>query len=130
MSAVSSSSVSRTGTAVIAVIGLGYVGQPLILGFNKLGFSVLGFDINEELVASLMAGESSIAHIPQENIKAMVDTGRFEATTDFSAIKRADAILICVPTPLNAHREPDLSFITKTATKHRAPYPEKSVDCA
>jgi len=101
--------------SVIAVIGLGYVGLPLIMAFNKIGFSVLGFDVNKELTELLMKGKSRIAHIPSNDVQTMVDTGRFEATTDFSKISNADAILICVPTPLNRHRDPDLSFIRATA---------------
>jgi UDP-N-acetyl-D-glucosamine dehydrogenase len=101
--------------STIAVIGLGYVGLPLILSFNQAGHSVLGFDVNQNLVDQLKAGESRIAHIKSETVQKMVDTGRFDATTDFSQIGRADAILICVPTPLNHHREPDLSFIAETA---------------
>ncbi len=107
--------------STIAVIGLGYVGLPLILGFNDVGFYVLGFDINQDLVNELNAGKSRIAHIPSEKVQAMLDTKRFEATTDFSRISEADAILICVPTPLNAYREPDLSFIRATA-ENIAPY--------
>ncbi len=107
--------------STIAIIGLGYVGLPLILGFNGVGFSVLGFDINQGLVDELNAGKSRIAHIPSEKVQAMLDTKRFEATTDFSRISDADAILICVPTPLNAYREPDLSFIRATA-ENIAPY--------
>jgi len=105
----------KNGDAVIAIIGLGYVGLPLILGFNNVGFNTLGLDINQELIDQLMAGKSRIAHIPSSKVKAMVATGHFEATTDFSQISRADAILICVPTPLNQYREPDLSFIKITA---------------
>lgn len=101
--------------STIAVIGLGYVGLPLILSFNHAGHSVLGFDVNQNLVDQLKAGESRIAHIKSAAVQKMVDTGRFDATTDFSQISRADAILICVPTPLNHHREPDLSFISETA---------------
>ncbi len=113
---------SRDST--IAVIGLGYVGLPLVLGFNKVEFSVLGFDVDEGLVAQLMAGKSRIAHIPSEKVQAMIKTGRFEASTDFSQISRADAILICVPTPLNSYREPDLSYIRITA-ENIAPHIKK-----
>ncbi len=108
----------------IAIIGLGYVGLPLILGFNNVGFNVVGFDINQELVDELNSGKSRIAHIGSEKVQAMVDSGRFSATTDFSKIVDADAILICVPTPLNAYREPDLSYIRATA-KNIAPHIKK-----
>lgn len=109
---------------VIAVIGLGYVGLPLILGFNNVGHRTIGFDISQDLVDDLNSGKSRIAHIPGDNVKAMVETGRFEATTDFSKIADSDAVLICVPTPLNHHREPDLSFVTATAAAI-APYIKK-----
>jgi UDP-N-acetyl-D-glucosamine dehydrogenase len=107
--------------AVIAVIGMGYVGLPLAMGFNRIGFPVIGFDINQSLVSDLMAGKSRIAHFPDRLIKEMVDTKRFEATTDITRISEADAILICVPTPLTRHREPDLTYIVATA-KSIAPY--------
>jgi len=110
--------------STIAVIGLGYVGLPLILGFNNVGFCVLGVDISHELVDQLMTGQSRIAHIPSEKVQEMIDTQRFEATTDFSQVSKADAILICVPTPLNAYREPDLSYIRATA-KNIAPHVKK-----
>jgi UDP-N-acetyl-D-glucosamine dehydrogenase len=102
-------------SAVVGVIGLGYVGLPLILGFNRVGFTTLGFDISDELVDFLNSGNSKIAHIPTESVAEMVATQRFIATTDFSKIGEADAILICVPTPLSRHREPDLSYIRATA---------------
>ncbi len=107
--------------SVVAVIGMGYVGLPLAMGFNRIGFPVIGFDINGLLVSDLMAGKSRIAHFPDRLIKRMVDTGRFEATTEFSRIREADAILICVPTPLTRHREPDLTYIVATA-KSIAPH--------
>ena len=107
--------------AVIAVIGMGYVGLPLAMGFNRIGFPVIGFDINHSLVSDLMAGKSRIAHFPDWLIKEMIDTERFEATSDITRISEADAILICVPTPLTRHREPDLTYIVATA-KSIAPY--------
>lgn len=108
-------------TAIIGVIGLGYVGLPLILSFNRRGFSVVGFDINKGLVDELMSGKSRIRHIPSDAIRQMNDTGCFSATTDYSGINKVDAILICVPTPLGRYREPDLSFIRATA-EAMAPY--------
>ena len=110
--------------STIAVIGLGYVGLPLILGFNDVGFNVIGVDIAQDLVDQLMSGQSRIAHIPSEKIQAMIETKRFSATTDFSQISTADAVLICVPTPLNAYREPDLSYIKATA-RNIAPHVKK-----
>ncbi len=105
----------------VAVIGLGYVGIPLVIGFNNVGFPVLGVDIDERKVNSLMAGKSDITHISNESIQKMLDTERFEATTDFAKLHEVDAILLCVPTPLNHHREPDLSFVEAT-TRSIAPY--------
>jgi UDP-N-acetyl-D-glucosamine dehydrogenase len=106
--------------ATIGVIGLGYVGLPLVLAMNSVGFRVIGFDIDAEKVRQLNAGESYIGHIPAGRIAETVATGRFEATADIAAMRRPDAILICVPTPLNRNREPDTSYISKT-TESLAP---------
>ena len=102
-------------SARIGVIGLGYVGLPLVLAFNGAGFETTGFDINAAKTDMLISGKSQIAHISDDDIKAMLKTGRFMATTDFSKISACDAILICVPTPLGRHRDPDLSYIVDTA---------------
>ena len=107
--------------SLVAVVGLGYVGLPLAIGFNNLGFSVLGVDVDRAKVDSLKNGKSYIAHFPDEQVAKMADSGRFAASTDFSELKAADAILLCVPTPLSIHREPDLSFVTETA-KAIAPF--------
>ncbi|HEX8166485.1 MAG TPA: nucleotide sugar dehydrogenase [Beijerinckiaceae bacterium] len=101
-------------TAVVGVIGLGYVGIPLALATARAGFPVLGFDIDEARAARINRGESFIKHIPAEAIGAAVRDKRFEATADFSRLDEADAVLICVPTPLTRHREPDLSFVVNT----------------
>jgi len=111
-------------TACVGVIGLGYVGLPLIQEFGKAGFPVMGLDIDPLKVERLSRGESYIRHIPSEAIAKMVETGRFEATTDFSAVSRCDCVLICVPTPLNGNREPDMSYIINTA-QAIAPYLRK-----
>jgi UDP-N-acetyl-D-glucosamine dehydrogenase len=102
-----------TQQAVIGIIGLGYVGIPLALRFAGIGFKIVGFDIDTQRVDALNAGKSPIAHIPADEIAAMV-AGGFNAVTDFSLIENVDAIIICVPTPLSKHREPDLSFIVST----------------
>src|SRR5438128_2352100 len=102
-------------TARVGVIGLGYVGLPLLLEFSRSGFPVVGFDVDREKVATLQGGGSYILHIDPARIRAALDGGRFEATADFSRLAEADAILICVPTPLTRQREPDLSYIEKTA---------------
>ncbi|HVP83426.1 MAG TPA: nucleotide sugar dehydrogenase [Rhizomicrobium sp.] len=99
----------------VGVIGLGYVGLPLVHVFWQAGFSVIGFDIDPEKIAKLKAGESYIKHFLHQRVGAMVQSGRFTATDDFSELKNVDAILICVPTPLTATREPDLRFVTNTA---------------
>jgi len=97
----------------IGILGLGYVGIPLALRFHEVGLSVLGFDIDAERVETLNAGETPIKHIAASQIAEMRNGG-FEATADFSRTTEADALIICVPTPLSRHREPDLSFIVDT----------------
>jgi UDP-N-acetyl-D-glucosamine dehydrogenase len=99
---------------VVAVVGLGYVGLPLSLQFAGSGARVLGFDVDQGKADALNKGESYIKHIAAANVAAMRDSGSFEATTDFTRIKEADAVIICVPTPLNKYREPDLSFVLDT----------------
>jgi UDP-N-acetyl-D-glucosamine dehydrogenase len=100
--------------ASVGSIGLGYVGLPLVIEFHRAGFTVKGFDLDEKKIALLKKGSSYIKHIPQDKIGAMNKTGRFIATTDFSLIKDTDCILVCVPTPLDKHREPDLSYVANT----------------
>lgn len=99
--------------ARIGIIGLGYVGIPLALRFHEVGYPVLGFDIDHERITDLNTGKSPIKHIPSKDIAAMA-AGGFEATSDFSRIGEVEAIIICVPTPLSRHREPDLSYIVET----------------
>ncbi len=101
--------------ATIGIIGMGYVGLPLALTAAKAGFNVLGFDINANYVERLNRGESYIKHVPSSLVAAAVKEERLAATSDFSRLSEADAILICVPTPLTKHREPDLSYVEKTA---------------
>ena len=101
-------------TARVCIVGLGYVGLPLAQTFVRAGYSVLGFDIDADKVKKLMQGQSYIGHIPAEQIQELVQTGRFEATCEGARFGEADAIIICVPTPLTDAREPDLSFIVKT----------------
>lgn len=100
-------------TAVIGVVGLGYVGVPLVLRFTEAGFKVLGFDIDQKKVNSLNQGNSYIEHIGSTAITEARQRG-FEATTDMARAAEADALIICVPTPLNASREPDLSCVIGT----------------
>ena len=98
-------------TALIGIIGLGYVGLPLALRYLEVGYSVLGLDVDPKKVDQLMAGESYIKHIPSDALAEAVKRKAFFATTDFSAASRADALILCVPTPLDRHREPDLSYV-------------------
>lgn len=102
-------------TARVVVVGLGYVGLPLAETFAWGGFPVLGFDIDEDKVTKLLQGESYIGHICSERVAELVGSGRFDATSDPARFVEADAIVICVPTPLGEAREPDLSYIVKTA---------------
>lgn len=107
--------------AVVGVVGLGYVGLPLLLTFIEKGFRTIGLDIDEKKTIALMKGESYIKHIPAARILAGVKTGLLNATTDFSQASECDAILIAVPTPLSKNREPDVSYIVATA-ENLAPY--------
>jgi UDP-N-acetyl-D-glucosamine dehydrogenase len=98
----------------VGIIGLGYVGLPLALAAARAGFTVLGFDINAPRVAELNRGRPGLAHIPQAELEAAIAAERFAATADLTRLGEPDALIICVPTPLTRHREPDLSFIVKT----------------
>lgn len=109
----------ETRQAKIGIIGLGYVGLPLVIEFCKAGFDVTGFDIDEEKVKQLAQGKSYIKHIPSSLIKKCA--GSFRPTSDFSALKHMDCIIICVPTPLTPHKEPDMSYVfntTRTIAKY------------
>ncbi|MCX7044689.1 MAG: nucleotide sugar dehydrogenase [Candidatus Sumerlaeota bacterium] len=104
----------RSKKAVAGIVGLGYVGLPLTQLFVDKGYKVLGFDIDPVKVNALMKGRSYIEHIPAKGIARMVRSGMFEATTDFSRIGEVDAVSICVPTPLDKMREPDLTAVSET----------------
>jgi UDP-N-acetyl-D-glucosamine dehydrogenase len=99
----------------VGVIGLGYVGLPLIQAFVKAGFNTMGFDVVQDKVEQLLAGQSYIGHIPSSWIAEIIATKRFVPTSDMRRLSEPDAILICVPTPLNESRDPDLSYIEATA---------------
>jgi UDP-N-acetyl-D-glucosamine dehydrogenase len=105
----------QSKAATVGVIGLGYVGLPLALVFEEAGFAVLGFDVDAKKPDALLRGESYIKHIGPDRVAAAFARGRISATTDFSRLSRCDAILICVPTPLGRHREPDITYIQGTA---------------
>lgn len=98
----------------VAIIGLGYVGLPLSIQFARSGIRVLGLDIDARKPAMLNAGTSYIKHIDAEAIRSVVGSGMFRASSDFALIRCVDAVIICVPTPLNRHREPDMSYIVQT----------------
>jgi len=102
-------------TALIGVIGLGYVGLPLINAFVRAGYRTIGFDIDKAKVDMLKAGKSYIGHFSDEWVKSCMNEGRFEPTSDMGRLNEPDAILICVPTPLTENREPDLSCVSGTA---------------
>lgn len=99
--------------AIIGIVGLGYVGLPLMLRYNAIGFKVLGIDIDTFKVDALNSGKSYIEHIPSGKIAHARESG-FEATTDFKRVAECDALILCVPTPLNKYREPDMSFVVNT----------------
>jgi UDP-N-acetyl-D-glucosamine dehydrogenase len=105
----------------IAVVGLGYVGLPLSLQFARSCTEVIGIDVDAKKVELLNNGQSYIKHVSEAAIQEMVDGGKFSATTDFGRIKEVEAVIICVPTPLNKNREPDLSFVLETG-RAIAPY--------
>ncbi len=105
----------RNKQASVGVVGLGYVGLPLCLAAANSGLEVLGFDIDPAKPKMLASGQSYLRHIPSEAVTSTMEEGRFKATSDFSRLSEADALLICVPTPLTAHLEPDLTFVVSTA---------------
>ncbi|UCD33917.1 MAG: nucleotide sugar dehydrogenase [Desulfobacterales bacterium] len=108
-------------TAVVGIIGLGYVGLPLAIHFGRHGFRVIGFDVDARKIDKILHGESYIKHIPEASIRELIDKKQLDVTIDFSHLKEADCILICVPTPLTDKMEPDLSYLlstTKTISQH------------
>ena len=99
----------------LSIIGLGYVGLPLALNFSDSGFSVLGFDADKKKVEQLINGQSYINYIPDQRISKVVSSGLFKPVSNFRELKNTDIIIICVPTPINKNREPDLGFVRSTA---------------
>jgi UDP-N-acetyl-D-glucosamine dehydrogenase len=111
-------------TAVVGVIGLGYVGLPLAVEFAKAGFHVIGYDVSQRVVDLLMRGESHIQDVPSSEVAALVRSGLFEATTEENRLAEADALSIAVPTPLSKTRDPDMSYVisaAQTATRQAHP---------
>jgi UDP-N-acetyl-D-glucosamine dehydrogenase len=98
----------------IAIVGMGYVGLPLALQFVRAGCCVTGIDIDSRKVDALNSGQSYIRHVPAAAIAEAVNSGRLKASTDFSCVQSVNAVLLCVPTPLTPHREPDLSYVLDT----------------
>ncbi|MEK7714758.1 MAG: nucleotide sugar dehydrogenase, partial [candidate division NC10 bacterium] len=103
------------GTPTVGVIGLGYVGLPLAVAFAESGAAVVGVDLDGDRVASIRKGQSFIEDVPTETLARLVQAGRLRATIDIAALRNADAIVICVPTPLGKSKEPDISFIVSAA---------------
>ena len=108
-------------SARVAILGLGYVGLPLAVVFAEAGFHVLGIDPDQRKVDMVRRGESHIQDVPGEQVKRLVAAGRLEATADFAGLKDAEAVSICVPTPLRKTGDPDLSYIL-SATEELAKY--------
>src|SRR6476469_9779810 len=102
-------------SAVVGVVGLGYVGLPLIRAFIAAGFRTMGFDVDNSKVEKLLAGQSYIGHIPGEWISECIHAKKFVPTADMKRLAEADALLICVPTPLSDSRDPDLAYVEATA---------------
>ena len=104
----------RSKQALIGIVGLGYVGLPLSLTYAEVGYRVLGFDIDQAKADAINQGISYIKHIDGERVAGAKQQQLLEATTDFARAVEADALILCVPTPLNQYREPDLSYIRGT----------------
>jgi UDP-N-acetyl-D-glucosamine dehydrogenase len=102
-------------TASVGVIGLGYVGLPLLRAFYKAGLPVIGFDVDQAKIDSLHSGRNYLQHLGDDFVREMTASDRFSATADFSRLAEADAVICCVPTPLGKHLEPDLTFVEKSA---------------
>ena len=110
---------------VVGVVGLGYVGLPLAVEKAKAGFKTIGFDVQKEKVNMVNAGHNYIGDVVDNDLKKLVDSGRLSATSDFSFVKKVDFIAICVPTPLDKHQEPDISYV-KSSTESIAKYLSKN----
>ncbi|MBC7047175.1 nucleotide sugar dehydrogenase, partial [Salmonella enterica subsp. enterica serovar Heidelberg] len=102
------------GTAIIGVIGMGYVGLPLAMAFGEAGCPVLAFDVDQAKIDALEAGESYIKHIDAARVAPLVANAKLRATADLGRLDEADVVLICVPTPLTRHLEPDLKYVETT----------------
>ena len=108
-------------TAVLGVIGLGYVGLPLAVEKAKAGFRTIGFDVQEPKVNMVNAGKNYVGDVVNEDLEELVKKGLLTATTDFAQVAKADCVCICVPTPLDEHQQPDISYV-KTSAEIIVPY--------
>ena len=107
----------NSGEVVVGVVGLGYVGLPLVDAFVRAGIRAIGYDVDQQKIDKLSKAESYIGHIPSDKLQHWFDEKAFEATADIARLSAADAILVCVPTPLTASRDPDLSYVVSTFEK-------------
>ncbi|MDH5282530.1 MAG: NAD(P)-binding domain-containing protein, partial [Gemmatimonadota bacterium] len=107
------------GHATVGIVGLGYVGLPLAVEVARSGFKVVGCDISEPVCAAINAGRSHVEDVPSELLAGYVKKGLITATTDFSRLRECDIISICVPTPLNKTKDPDLSYVIAAAESIR-----------
>ena len=105
----------KNRSAVVGIVGLGYVGLPLAVEFAKAGYRTIGFDVQAKKVESVNAGHNYIGDIVGDTLKNMVEAGRLSATSDFAFIKKVDAVAICVPTPLDKYKQPDISYVKGSA---------------
>jgi hypothetical protein len=105
----------ESGGATVGVIGLGYVGLPLLAAFHRAGFATIGFDVDPRKVEALQRGENYLKHLGDDLVRDLKTGAKFDATADFARLADCDAIISCVPTPLGNHLEPDLSYVEKTA---------------
>src|ERR1039457_4111943 len=107
----------ETHSGTVGILGLGYVGLPLACEFAKAGFSVTGFEVDASKVKSLLAGKSYVGDVDSQAIRDLVKGKRLTATTDFGRLSSLDAVIVCVPTPLNKTKAPDVSYIDQAARK-------------
>src|SRR5688500_11616091 len=103
----------EANSAVIGVVGLGYVGLPLLRAFWSAGFQVIGFDVDPKKITALKRGENYLNHLGEAFVKKLAGSNRFDATADASRLGEADVVISCVPTPLGRHLEPDLTFVQR-----------------
>lgn len=116
----------QSKTAILGVIGLGYVGLPLAVEKAKAGFRTIGFDVQESKVNMVNAGKNYIGDVVSEDLESIVKSGLLTATTDFAQVAQADCVCICVPTPLDKHQQPDISYV-KASAESIVPYMHKEM---